>query len=317
VNDAKQPESTPAEPKGQLKIEVPFPISHGPVLDVNLAGTNPATERATFGTVLRWPITVLLTNAEPEGVGQIQPEDRGPDGEKLPQQKGDGGIVLVNEQGSMPNQYHSRTRTDCVFQVVQRQVDTQRQASLAALQYEVSSFLIRGKAEIQARLTRLLQSSFNLGLAAPISTATGIPLVPNVTVGGKAGLSIQDSAQLSAAFVASVEADLIIYAVHVFGEIWARKVVQVDEVWQWVGKDCPELGLTGQGWHNRYTLDGPWTSIPIDWYFSIAELKAPNVPAAGNAWAQQKAKEPLHDSVRGLDDAFRNVPSPRFVPDPL
>ncbi|MCP3909300.1 MAG: hypothetical protein GY712_14955 [Oceanicoccus sp.] len=300
----------------------PIGIDGGDLVAPNEQWTKPESpERVLAGPILYTPLTTLNIAVD-LGLDSIQGQQKPDDKphEPAPDEEGgddNGGITLVNEVATAPNEYHSRTRMDCTYQVVNRQVTIERQMLLASLQYSVTSVLIRNKAAMKARLERLLQSSFNLGLAAQMSVATGIPLVPEVGVGGKAGLSQQNSARLSAEFVSSIEADLILYMVHIYGNIWARKVVRVAEVWQWVGRDCPKLGVSGQGWENKYTLEGPWTPIPVDWTFVIPELKAPNIPAGGNNWARSQAKAPLHDKAKSLHDEMAAVPLPPFVPVPI
>lgn len=230
---------------------------------------------------------------------------------------GKNGIVLVNERGTAVNQYHSQTRTDCVFQVVERQVEIQKQANLSQLKTNVSSLLITDRKEIEVRLKVLLQSQFNLALGTQISVATGIPLVPAVTAKGAASVSQQQSAQLAGRFAQTIQMDLLLYIVRVHGNILARKVAQVREVWQWVGRDCEEMGVPGTGWENRYTLEGHWVEIPINWVFVIPQILSPRDRPGGPDWATQEAKPRLHDRIRNMHRQFLRVPEPPAVPPPI
>lgn len=298
--------------------ERPFPAGLGEdeLAAPNEQWTEPKSpEHVLAGPIIHTPLATLNV-AVGLGLDPIQGR-RKPNPKTQDGPDDDGEITLVNEVSTAPNEYHSRTRTDCTFQAISRRVTIERLMSLASLQYAVSSVVIRNKAVMQARLERLLQSEFGLSLAAKMSLATGIPLVPMLGVFGKASLTQKDSAKLSAEFVNSVEADLVLYMVHVFGNIWARKVVRVAEVWQWVGRDCPKFNVTGQGWENNYTLEGPWVPIPVDWTFVIPELKATIIPANGNNWARSQAKAPLHDRAKSLHDEMAAVPLPPFVPDPI
>lgn len=226
-------------------------------------------------------------------------------------------VVLVGEQAQVPTYYHSQTRHDCHYQVVERQVEGAYEARLDGLQEEVSSFLVRGEQQVEARLTSLLQLETNFELAEQISTATGIPLVPEITASGSNVLTARSAAELAAIFVRTIQSDLIIYDVHVSGNIWGREIARVREVWQWVGEDCERLGVPGTGDVLSYQLAGAWGAIPVDWHFTKAELTSPTIPPGGDDWAVAQTKGQLHQRVRAMQAQFARLPAPAAVPDPV
>lgn len=197
----------------------------------------------------------------------------------------DGETPVAINGGTRPRQY---TRQDCSFSVVVRRTTGQIYLDTSSLQVTTNSEEFRSTSTLRRELRRLIQRNISAEIK---STVTGLSLQSAAS----ASLSEQETNEAVDTYLDENAAVLVHWVVTIAGVIVARKDWTVEELWDWVGKDCTK----SDPMTSRYTLTGPSMNIEVSTTFHIWELYAPQSDRPkGRPWAENEATRQHNNLLR-------------------
>lgn len=228
-----------------------------------------------------------------------------------------GGVIIVDQE---PATYHSITRKNCEYKVVNREIRIQVEINTSRLNFRPASIIeFTASGSIKAEIEAALKVQATVELLTAWQTITGAAIPTGVRAGGSVEASI--AAKMAAQIILSVNIRIIRYVYVIDGVLLARLVANIRDLWNWVGDDCEELGITPDPIEQEYQVKDPvFRELPISpLRFVIWEITSPSITPLGRFWAENERNKMFRDKLQQSWDsgALRTLPLPQFMPEPL